>query len=1275
MLEAKETKKPGDEGKGFIRKKIEQALRSLSGKKEEGASSQTSIAKVKAESREITNGLQDNATETETKLKALPKEQITMPEAKQNLSEAAATTRGREVMKLLQISESDLIHSPNAAALVARIAAAPQELQNDPHYLMAEGAKLFWSTQWASIPHEEHMEIRKVLVKIRERVEVLRSSSPDFAHIEQDTVQYALVPEARMGMARRGPRGVGGTVRGEDIYREVTLGLDAQIASLPKEYRGYLEQAIVFIKSPDVVINRRNIDRHLSDLDTMRRKYKGDPKKPQLTAAQERLIDEIHQRLERADQKLDQIVEQKNYVPNKIYINPEIAVKSGFDPIGISDGILDEALVAMFESGEGSATAKQALERLDQLQYVLFDPSFDIRRVEIMTPDGRAFTPQEQSDLMENRRIFLNAQKHQKERFARDFTIRHKTARFWGPWKDAAGLDDKRLLDYINYQSDEDDFFGLDGCYGALVGRFRRACAINYENMILDEHGQARGYDPVFFQRAIDRTIGEFEKSTRNRDRFIKYRKGEFLKERVGSTDEGATFEPKLTFETPEEEKAHWDKEWKLACRSIGHLGKVRMIMSFEKFNIDSRFAAPKWSQSQRDIASDFLEKQKISRLSHLYENNLMQWNTTGLQMTELERANIRHRAEIMLETMPGALEHGTEWAHEMWDRIEMWKRGGLSPEEQKVLFGQIDGLFYFTPDPLNRPPDPSSGKKDTQMGEWIRKLKWERLEKETQIYTGMRLNQRFNYNPYYMMWESGYRRSVFNRALSNTLALTDKVAGKIGGTVERKMDGVFDAGRIVGAYTTYNYDLTSGNIHGAETRLLNEIAPVAHTRPHDLIFALKEGHSSSLRQPGVEAELVGDHEGGFMGAYHEIALSFEEIRDGLLERTFHTQIDYYRGLTGLDGVQREVATQWFREKYGDNADQQMQWYFGSMERMSKYLLGPNPNIVEPHPHLSTTKEKLRYILLGNIGQKEQGLPFGHLKDLANPGYIPMLSKGRWDDYPYEWLQEPGRILGMIDPKGEHVLSQNMPSLTEDMPRLEEEILRLTQQLSSVGDEQSGEWRRMMRDGANAQGAAMFEADTMGDDDKKYLEATQKKNSAMAGYQGGDAAALSTDVAAAARLRTMKVKPGYGPFLEKMKGACEMSQYGPPNFKALSADEAHTKLNESRGKTFGNAMNVPSIERVLEVDEAVAGISNWDKVFKVLGYIPVVGQATRALEVSLGHARWGRLKERLNSTFATGVIKHKGILTVPFVILAIGAVIIAELSRSDGGEGKSKPHP
>lgn len=162
------------------------------------------IEKEKAEARKITEALENNPQKTEADLKRHPKEHLSIKEANKVLDKAKNAGQAKNVA-WLTTEVGVLQHNPDAITFVAKMAEAPPQLQEDPHYLLAEGAKLYWSTPWAELSPEAHTETRAVLKSIYNRIEALREKTPDFT-VDPDVVRDGLLPEARMGQRGRNAR-------------------------------------------------------------------------------------------------------------------------------------------------------------------------------------------------------------------------------------------------------------------------------------------------------------------------------------------------------------------------------------------------------------------------------------------------------------------------------------------------------------------------------------------------------------------------------------------------------------------------------------------------------------------------------------------------------------------------------------------------------------------------------------------------------------------------------------------------------------------------------------------------------------------------------------------------------------------------------------------------------------------------------------------------------------------------------------------------------------
>jgi|GEM_PF-4881664 len=156
----------------------------------EGSPTPTSTDPIdvqKAEARKLTLEIQLDPEKARMRMQVAPKETIDVTEGKARVAKAI-TKAGSEVSWLIA-SPSELNYNTQAMSTVARIADVPTALRDDPHYLLSEGAKLFWSTNWEELSSEAATEVQTVLQRIYLRIDELKARTPDF------TIEDAIVKE------------------------------------------------------------------------------------------------------------------------------------------------------------------------------------------------------------------------------------------------------------------------------------------------------------------------------------------------------------------------------------------------------------------------------------------------------------------------------------------------------------------------------------------------------------------------------------------------------------------------------------------------------------------------------------------------------------------------------------------------------------------------------------------------------------------------------------------------------------------------------------------------------------------------------------------------------------------------------------------------------------------------------------------------------------------------------------------------------------------------
>lgn len=885
---------------------------------------------------------------------------------------------------------------------------------------------------------------------------------------------------------------------------------------------------------------------------------------------------------------------------NRLYLTQDELLGLDKDPIGTIDRVLSTAIEQIIQDPE-SPRAKSAVERLSLMQEYLFSDQYDEKKLRIFEQTGK-LRELVGAEKLKARERFRQMSVKQKENLGRSFTIRWHAANFFEQWSNADSPNNSTFQRFLNERMNEDDFFGLDGLYGSLVARAREKLHDHYEALLFDEHENRRGYNPALWEESVKATIDEMKQNKEFQKIYTSHHLGgELFKERPFDPNELNTLKPAETITDGESRYIE-------ACSVITKLANIRMIMSGEKYNLDIRFKPPQWAVSAGGSPSTFLEKQKIAKLMRPWEFHMMTWGSMGGHPA-FEKAQLRHRAGVLRRACPEIDEWAKDWTNEVWGRIERYKSGLMDNEERKALFADVSSIFFFTPDERKAPPSPKNAEK---MGAWINKLGRKKLEKEIQVYAGLQIDQHHTMRPYVVMFESGYRRDSETRFLEE---FEESITGTFG---KEGAKGVSVASKVVGKADKYFMSVYTGEDKKAQGELVEALADASTWRPHSMALVIKEGGSKTI-------DLWADRNVGgrknFMEAYVELSRNYNEIRARLLTE-MHSQIDYYSGM--FDGVQREVVEQVFG-KYGDQAQERMKEYFKRMQSLSKMLKDAPGGSGKPH---------------GAIGE------------MLSIRYAPLLTKARWDDYPYEWLQYPERAVGKLSPGGEKAIP-----------------LRVSDKFkgASAGEEQSGPWRRMWRDFGGAQMVFEQLAPMFMPDPKVRLKAIETAYQTENGYQGPIHAAINYLMASGGRLAAEKARFLYNPFFEGLPGNSDFYDYYSSDWKGRSVDELRLELEEDMKAGSLKIVNTPGARGIHEAVESYVGITNWRRI--LLGgrhSSRVKFLENKHLDMELIDEYIEKLNERLPS----GLLGLKGVITVPWVGGIFALFVISQIKEQGKEEEK-----
>ncbi len=140
--------------------------------------------------------------EVEKEFQSRPREKVTLDQAKERLN----TAPGKAEVGWLIESSNAIQHNSDAALFAAKIAEAPQQLRDDPYYLLAEGARFRNQTRWGDLSTEAYNEAHGLLDKLFIHIKKLATApDSDFRNViperpNDSTLREILFPEARMGM-------------------------------------------------------------------------------------------------------------------------------------------------------------------------------------------------------------------------------------------------------------------------------------------------------------------------------------------------------------------------------------------------------------------------------------------------------------------------------------------------------------------------------------------------------------------------------------------------------------------------------------------------------------------------------------------------------------------------------------------------------------------------------------------------------------------------------------------------------------------------------------------------------------------------------------------------------------------------------------------------------------------------------------------------------------------------------------------------------------------
>lgn len=921
---------------------------------------------------------------------------------------------------------------------------------------------------------------------------------------------------------------------------------------------------------------------------------------------QRELISHFERRIE------DQVTREMQFSrqESSIYLDPASYTLLLKAPVALATKEELDASRRLLVSREDVA-GETSLTRLRNIHYILFSESFDEKRIKMGSAEiARNLSTEEIETIRKARRSISKAQK---EKFSRSYTTVFNAIRFSDLWSNAAGADDEMFQRFVNQLKDE-DYFALDGAFGELIARIRERVRTNMEFYMANENGQVAATDPKFLEMSMRDTVDEIRKDKELEEMFGHYLDGEYFKATPFDPHEPNTLKAVGI-------DAKDILTWRESAEMLTKLSVIRMQMNMEMDIIECRYLPPAFGSKDGSYPMTFNVKEKVAKLVHWVERDMMQWGSKSSKMDN-DRLMIRKQAQLMIDLVPELSIAADERTDKLWGKIERLRdlrrtEQNMDKKEKLRLFAEISNVCYFIPNRDFPPPNYDASNPSTfpEFEKWLLSVDKKFLQKEALIFEGMRRAQSFGTDPYLGMHGSGFRRShegkfqrdALTEVLSNTMltAYSEVMGMTPEQTRDRFMKGRFLSATIVGSARKYDMNIMA---HHLKVKAGNEhvanMADVSMYRSHSVAMILWEGESRSFTQ------WCTDHIGGIQNyreTFKKISTNFDAIH-ATMEKNWQFQPDYYAA--DYAPHHRQLMLEALTKKYGNAevAQRELQTYLDQMHSLSVYLVGE-------HPGGATTEHEAHGLFekIGKAWRHRRGDPivrrFGAAEEFRDPRYLLNTKQIRFDDYPFEWLQYPERMLASakqagitLSPKLEHEL------VTGEFKT----ILPVSARFFNFGNQQSGPFRRMLRD--LGQSTAVYNTHpTILDvkDEKAQIETAGKAYPPIVGYQGPEVAAMYTLLQGGGSLLAEATKPGYDLF-EHTPGSSDISTYVYSDFKAKSADEIHTKLETWLRATHGKPENTgsPAVEALYDAIKRNANISekelipgiratrvSWEKLF------------------------------------------------------------------------------
>jgi len=1095
--------------------------------------SATSVEKIKQEARKNTAEMKNDSSQAQARMERTTKEVMPITVAKEHLQTAFASPHAKEASWLVT-SPTEFQYNADAIQFVSNIAAAPLELQNDPHYLLSEGARLFWSTNWDSLSADARNETQTILNRIYSRVEQLRAANPDF-DIQQEVVRHNLEKEKKQEEQKEARSANVGTALFADIRDQ-----------LPVDLQKYVDGWTGVLNSTKMS-DGADVNLCSSWADFLERRLNGmSNASPEEQIKHAELIELLRGRIRKFN--------EEDRIPSTIMLIRREVLDILKDPLGYLERMANDIEQIASERGFDSAIIEQRMNRYRLITDYFVSDAYDIEKgIKI----EQSVSQKERAELFTRRKNLLRT----KADVLDQYTDRLHSIEFTYYLSQVADFEKDTRFGQLLDRISERGAFGTRAQYGGLAEvALHKMKTIHWELLNDPEEVKRSRSLPAMMEEVRRRTA----QAMLNEEEIWKPQYQAYLNRLIEGGD-GA-------IPTPE---VDWSPS---TCDAISRVAEASYMMFFEREQVMIRGLGPGDAQIFTGRFQNFITEgaaEKMAATFRLRDWHFRKWDL----LTPGERALWNQRARFYIEKDPELRAWASEKSDLLWRELQHEKESweGLLAKGDKDSIKSIRDSKTFI-------------KIRVVFSEYEQAKKELKQDQEHDIHFMLHLKKGTLYKYVasdiggewaqmqgarcYGFWESGVRRELIEDKLREhpTPGARELIEDKlrehpIFGPMlfppeakageKQESQSIFLGGAVYKTQRKYFHE--AHHPDRARQKFMETLDNALRFRPHFFVKMRQMEMGISMGKPATDI-------------LNEAFARFDTIQSKLM-LSGEKPIDYSTDFNSWSDGQRAIAREVFDLSSGRNGKPRLMSQEQYLSQMKKYF--------------ESFKER------SYTGEDNYRKPFKSLEpwesrmgEFTHMRYASAFSFVLWtDDVPISVLENRD-VLNM-----DHINRFQSDEVKQEMKDYrDKKFISLSRHSTEKGYGRAGEWRRAWADFIKAQALMPIQAQLLNIDEKEFAKSLTTLINSVSSYQGSEDGAKSALEAIAGWLGGAKTKQEYTEVLKGLKNSSEMKQWWGDHAKSLGLGEVSEMFDDFellRGKL---GAEFPEFE---EATKDFLGITRW----------------------------------------------------------------------------------